>query len=93
MLARSREHRRLRAYVLSFLAIITMFIIALVLWTLDVAIFIVEGKMTLIENPDKPVGERLSNVFLLIFRMVAAEDALYAYMVCTCTPTVRSCLS
>jgi hypothetical protein len=62
-------------------AILTMFFIALVLWTLDVANFIMEPKITLLENFDQPIDAKLDDAYSFVFRLLAATAALYAYMV------------
>jgi hypothetical protein len=62
-------------------AILTMFVIALVLWTLDVVKFIVETKITLVEDSDDTIEDKYERALAFIFRLAAAEDALYAYMV------------
>ncbi|KAJ7120274.1 hypothetical protein C8R44DRAFT_737101 [Mycena epipterygia] len=61
-------------------AIFTMFIIAVVLWTLDLANFINEAKMTLIEDPGETIDTKLDNALSFVFRVAAAQDTLYAYM-------------
>ncbi|KAJ7767299.1 hypothetical protein B0H16DRAFT_1308587, partial [Mycena metata] len=77
---RKREKRRIRVYVLTMAAILTMFITAVVLWTLDLANFIMEPKVTLIEGPGEPIESKLGSALGFIFRLAAAQDALYAYM-------------
>lgn len=62
-------------------AIVTMFIIAVVLWTLDLSNFIMEAKITLTETSDDPIDVKYGNALDFIFRLAAAQDALYAYMV------------
>ncbi|KAJ7482223.1 hypothetical protein B0H11DRAFT_1215043 [Mycena galericulata] len=60
--------------------ILTMFLIALVLWALDFANFFIETKMTLVENINEPLSSKRNNAFVLIVRLTAVQDALYAYM-------------
>ncbi|KAJ7445877.1 hypothetical protein FB451DRAFT_1567994 [Mycena latifolia] len=76
----NRDRRRTKAYLLTMLAILTMFIIAVVLWTLDLANFIMEAKVTLIQNLDEAIDSKLDKALAFIFRLAAAQDALYAYM-------------
>ncbi|KAJ7644943.1 hypothetical protein FB45DRAFT_1021680 [Roridomyces roridus] len=76
----SKERRRARAYQLTMAAIILMFIIALILWTLDLANFITEAKVTLIQNPTEDIQSKLDSALDFVFRLAAAQDALYAYM-------------
>ncbi|KAJ7814299.1 hypothetical protein B0H13DRAFT_1664850, partial [Mycena leptocephala] len=72
--------RASKVYVLPMAAILTMFVIALVLWTLDVVKFIVETKITLVEDSDDTIEDKYERALAFIFRLAAAEDALYAYM-------------
>ncbi|KAJ7717247.1 hypothetical protein DFH07DRAFT_1068245 [Mycena maculata] len=76
----SKERRGIRAYMLTMAALFTMFIIAVVLWTLDLTNFISEAKITLLENPDEDLGIKYGNALSFVFRLAAAQDALYAYM-------------
>ncbi|KAJ7500283.1 hypothetical protein B0H11DRAFT_2380371 [Mycena galericulata] len=76
----SKERRRTGAYLLTMAAILTMFVIAVVLWTLDLANFITEAKVTLVENPNEPIDTKYGNALDFIFRLASAQDALYAYM-------------
>lgn len=62
-------------------ALVTMFIIAVVLWTLDLTNFIMEAKITLTEDSDETIDVKYGNALNFIFRLAAAQDALYAYMV------------
>ncbi|KAJ6588716.1 hypothetical protein B0H19DRAFT_216713 [Mycena capillaripes] len=75
-----KDKRRQRSSLLTFLAILTMFLIAVVLWALDLANFIMEAKLTLIVDPDLPLSTRLANARSFMFPLIAAIDALYAYM-------------
>ncbi|KAJ6627836.1 hypothetical protein B0H10DRAFT_311242 [Mycena sp. CBHHK59/15] len=61
-------------------AIVTMFAIAVVLWTLDLANFIMEAKVTLIQDPDVPIDTKVGKALSFIFRLASAQDALYSYM-------------
>lgn len=78
---RAKERRGSRVYVLSLAAILTMFALALVLWTLDLSNFIVEAKITLVEDSDETIDDKYGRALAFIFRLVSAQDALYAYMV------------
>ncbi|KAJ7137111.1 hypothetical protein C8R44DRAFT_869192 [Mycena epipterygia] len=62
------------------MALVTMFVSAIVLWTLDFANFIMEAKITLIANTEDPIDSKLHKAFTFIFRLEAAQDVLYAYM-------------
>ncbi|KAJ6588884.1 hypothetical protein B0H19DRAFT_223446 [Mycena capillaripes] len=57
-----------------------MFAICIVLWALDMADFIMEVKLSFIEDPDLPINARLGNARSFIFPNIAAIDALYSYM-------------
>jgi len=46
---------RKRSSVFTGVVILTMFIISVILWALDMANFIMEAKLTLIVNPDLPI--------------------------------------
>ncbi|KAJ7921088.1 hypothetical protein B0H13DRAFT_160236 [Mycena leptocephala] len=76
----AKERRGSRVYVLSLAAILTMFALALVLWTLDLSNFIVEAKITLVEDSDETIDDKYGRALAFIFRLVSAQDALYAYM-------------
>jgi hypothetical protein len=58
-----------------------MFAVSVVLWALDVANFIMEMKLALIVDPDISLDARVGNAQSFIFRVAAAQDALYSYMV------------
>ncbi|KAJ6477584.1 hypothetical protein C8R45DRAFT_363062 [Mycena sanguinolenta] len=60
-----------------------MFAIAIVLWTLDLANFIMEAKITLIESSGDAIGAKYHEALAFVFRLEAVEDILYAYMVRT----------
>ncbi|KAJ7626735.1 hypothetical protein B0H17DRAFT_1218534 [Mycena rosella] len=62
------------------MAIVAMFVMAIILWTLDLAKSIMEAKLTLIESSDGPIDSKLDNAHAFIFRMEAVQDVLYAYM-------------
>ncbi|KAJ7107854.1 hypothetical protein C8R44DRAFT_804350 [Mycena epipterygia] len=76
----AKERRRTKVHLLILAAILTMFFTALVLWTLDLANFIMEPKITLLENLDQPIDAKLDNAYSFVFRLAAAQAALYAYM-------------
>ncbi|KAJ7282304.1 hypothetical protein C8J57DRAFT_44312 [Mycena rebaudengoi] len=76
----TKERRRTKVHLMILAAILTMFFIALVLWTLDLANFIMEPKITLLENLDQPIDAKLDDAYSFVFRLVAAIAALYAYM-------------
>jgi hypothetical protein len=58
-----------------------MFFITVVLWALDLANFIMEAKLTLIVDSDLPLSTRLADARSFMFPLIAAIDALYAYLV------------
>lgn len=78
---RTKERRRTKAHLIILAAILTIFFTALVLWTLDLANVIMEPKITLLENLDQPIDAKLDNAYSFVFRLAAAQAALYAYMV------------
>ncbi|KAJ6477625.1 hypothetical protein C8R45DRAFT_1076866 [Mycena sanguinolenta] len=67
-------------YYLLPISILTMFAIAIVLWTLDLANFIMEAKITLIEGSGDAIGAKYREALAFVFRLEAVEDVLYAYM-------------
>jgi len=76
-----KERRQAKSHLLILAALLTMFLIALVLWTLDLTSFITEAKFTLIANPDQPIEDKLDNALSeFVFPILAAQAALYAYM-------------
>ncbi|KAJ7667251.1 hypothetical protein B0H17DRAFT_1142837 [Mycena rosella] len=75
-----KDHRGIKTYLLTMTALLTMFVIAIVLWTLDLANFITEAKVTLVESSDQSIDSKLDNALAFVFRLAAAQDALYAYM-------------
>jgi len=74
------KDRRTRSVIITFLAILLMFCIAVVLWILDLANFIMEAKLTLIVDPDLSLDAKLANAQGVMFPLIAAIDALYAYL-------------
>ncbi|CAK5273404.1 unnamed protein product, partial [Mycena citricolor] len=77
----SKKRRGVRGSQVNLAAVIAMFAIATVQWALDLAGFIIEGKMTLIENPDADIGVKYGDASGVIFKIVAAQAAIYGYMV------------
>ncbi|KAK7001555.1 hypothetical protein R3P38DRAFT_2558902 [Favolaschia claudopus] len=80
LVLRTKLSRGSKAQILTVAALVIMFLIALVLWTLDLANFIMEGKITLIQNPEDGIDTKYARALAFIFRLAAAQDALYAYM-------------
>ncbi|KAJ7185599.1 hypothetical protein C8R46DRAFT_1061163 [Mycena filopes] len=78
LLGRGRWQKRSSA--LTMLALVFMFTIALVLWCMDMANFIMETKLSFIDNPDLSLDARLGNARKFIFPLLADIDALYSYM-------------
>ncbi|CAK5266383.1 unnamed protein product [Mycena citricolor] len=76
----SKKRRGVRGSQVNLAAVIAMFAIATVQWALDLAGFIIEGKMTLIENPDADIGVKYGDASGVIFKIVAAQAAIYGYM-------------
>ncbi|KAF8209955.1 hypothetical protein K438DRAFT_1810641, partial [Mycena galopus ATCC 62051] len=79
LLMRHSVKQRARGYLLP-ITILTMFVMAIVLWTLDLANFIMEAKITLIETSDNPIDAKFHNALAFVFRLEAAQDVLYAFM-------------
>ncbi|KAJ7666218.1 hypothetical protein DFH06DRAFT_1386331, partial [Mycena polygramma] len=71
---------RQRSSKITLFGILIMFAISIVLWALDMADFIMEVKLSFIDDPDLPLSARLANARLFIFPNIAAIDALYSYM-------------
>ncbi|KAF7369514.1 hypothetical protein MVEN_00281200 [Mycena venus] len=76
----TKERRGTKVHLIILAAILTMFFTALVLWTLDLANFIMEPKITLLDNLEQPIEAKLDNAYSFVFRLAAAQAALYAYM-------------
>ncbi|KAF5379131.1 hypothetical protein D9615_005857 [Tricholomella constricta] len=63
------------------LAIVTvMFIMAVILWILDIVNFITEATRTLIHNPDTPLDVKLADAHHTIFGRLVVTDLFYSYM-------------
>ncbi|KAJ7754551.1 hypothetical protein B0H16DRAFT_1316373 [Mycena metata] len=75
-----RKEGRSRSSLLTWLAILVMFMITVVLWALDMTTFIMQVKLTLVVNPELSLGTRFANAQSFIFPLIAAIDALYAYL-------------
>ncbi|KAJ7485315.1 hypothetical protein FB451DRAFT_1554265 [Mycena latifolia] len=71
---------RKKSSILTMLAILIMFTISIVLWALDLTDFIMEVKLSLIDDSDLPLDARHANALAFIFPLAAAIDALYSYM-------------
>ncbi|KAJ6524524.1 hypothetical protein B0H19DRAFT_1276482 [Mycena capillaripes] len=71
---------RKRSTMLTLLAILVLFALSIVLWALDMTDFIMEVKLSLIDDPDLPIGARFDNASASIFPKIAAIDGLYSYM-------------
>ncbi|KAF7346865.1 hypothetical protein MSAN_01825900 [Mycena sanguinolenta] len=56
--------------------ILLLFLLAVVLWTLDLINFISEGKKTLIQNPEEAIDGKLDNALDFILHLAAVQDAL-----------------
>jgi hypothetical protein len=65
------------------MAVFIMFVMAIVLWTLDLVNFIMETKITLIGNSEDDIDVKLNNALIFTHRLEAAQNVLYAYMVST----------
>lgn len=72
---------RQRSGILLTMAILTMFMIAIILWTLDLVNFIMDTKITLIEQSEDPISAKVNKASISIFHLEAAQNVLYAYMV------------
>ncbi|KAJ7935978.1 hypothetical protein B0H13DRAFT_2304046 [Mycena leptocephala] len=75
LLVRTNMRGRRSGYLLT-MAIVTMFVSAIVLWTLDIANFIMEAKITLIANTEDPIDSKLHKASTFIFRLEAAQDSV-----------------
>ncbi|KAJ7152264.1 hypothetical protein C8R43DRAFT_1127339 [Mycena crocata] len=71
---------RKRSALLTMIGILVMFAISVILWVLDMVIFIQEAKLILIIVDDLPLKTRFSMALSFVFRVAAAENALYSYM-------------
>ncbi|KAJ7636695.1 hypothetical protein FB45DRAFT_1138506 [Roridomyces roridus] len=77
----SKERRGSKTHLMILANLLTMFSIAVVMWTLDLTSFIAEAKFTLIANPERSLADRLEgarNEF--VFPFLAADAALYGYL-------------
>ncbi|KAJ7482671.1 hypothetical protein FB451DRAFT_1235831 [Mycena latifolia] len=77
LLRNSKNRQRQR---MPTMAILTMFVMAIVLWTLDLVNFIMEAKITLIENSEDLIDTKVNKAHEFIFGLEAVQDLLYAYM-------------
>ncbi|KAJ6553227.1 hypothetical protein B0H19DRAFT_1377835 [Mycena capillaripes] len=80
LLLRISIRNRQRSGYLLTMAIFAMFVIAIVLWTLDLVNFIMEAKITLTENFEDPIATKVNKALAFIFRLEAAQNVLYAFM-------------
>jgi len=69
-----------RASLITLTAVIVMYMIALILWVIDLTNFVSEPRNTLINNPNDPLDGKYADALNSIFHLSAVEDALYAYM-------------
>lgn len=64
------------------LAVVTvMFLMALVLWIIDLVDLVGEARITLIQNPDVDIGTKYGYATDFVLKRAAVEDIIYAYMV------------
>ncbi|KAI0766691.1 hypothetical protein BD413DRAFT_150275 [Trametes elegans] len=76
-----REPRPTRVSIIACAGVQIMFILALVLWIIDIYNLVSEIKKTLLRlNPSRPLADSYSTAHSEILRLAAVEDALYAYM-------------
>ncbi|CAK5271988.1 unnamed protein product [Mycena citricolor] len=78
LLHKSRRHARTSQFYV--FGILTLFASAVVLYALDLANFIVEAKMTLVDHGDADIRVRYDGAVGFILKLAAAQDALFAYM-------------
>lgn len=76
---RKKKHNRVSFY--TFLAVSSMYILAMTLWIIDVHNVLTEVRLTLLPKSDDPLGARYSSAQSSIVRLAAVEDVLYNYMV------------
>ncbi|KAJ7898147.1 hypothetical protein B0H13DRAFT_2032238 [Mycena leptocephala] len=79
LLVRYNVKQRASGYLLP-MTILIMFVMAIVLWTLDLANLIMEAKITLIENSDNPIDAKLHKALAFVFHLEGVQNLLYAYM-------------
>ncbi|KAJ7600528.1 hypothetical protein C8J56DRAFT_1019670 [Mycena floridula] len=77
----NKKRRYFKVSVITLCAILTMYSIAIVLWSLDFTNFIVEARIMLIEaEPNVDLAERLAAADAFVLRLAATIDALYGYL-------------
>ncbi|KAG6837745.1 hypothetical protein H0H93_001671 [Arthromyces matolae] len=69
-----------RVPMITLLALLVMYIMALIMWSFDVTDMAREIVVTLINNPDSPMSDKYAIAVKNTFDFVAAEDVLYAFM-------------
>jgi len=77
----NRKRRYFRVSIITLCAILTMYTIAIILWSLDVTNFIAEARIMLSEaEPNVDLSGRLALADAFVLRFAATIDALYGYM-------------
>jgi hypothetical protein len=65
----------------TWLAVLSMFILALALWIIDIHNVVTELNMTILSSSIDSLDDRYSAAVTNILRLASIEDLLYSYMV------------
>ncbi|KAE9401127.1 hypothetical protein BT96DRAFT_856720 [Gymnopus androsaceus JB14] len=71
---------RTKVKMLTLAAVVTMYILALILWIIDLVNFVAEARITLIDNSNDDFDTKYSIATSFIFRRAAIQAMLYSYM-------------
>ncbi|KAJ7619553.1 hypothetical protein FB45DRAFT_931074 [Roridomyces roridus] len=76
----TKERRQRKPHIL-MTAISILFFLALAMWALDVANLVIELNTTLVQGGGGlTIANKLNKSLALVYRLTAAQDALYSYM-------------
>ncbi|KAG5730268.1 hypothetical protein E4T56_gene10558 [Termitomyces sp. T112] len=69
-----------RVSIITLLAVLLMYIMALVMWAFDVANFVHQVQIPLMSNPDQHIDKKYHMSQQKVFSLIAPLDLLYSYM-------------
>ncbi|KAH0579894.1 hypothetical protein H2248_002719 [Termitomyces sp. 'cryptogamus'] len=72
-----------RVSIITLLAVLLMYIMALVMWAFDVANFVHQVQIPLMSNPDQHIDKKYHMSQQKVFSLIAPLDLLYSYMHCS----------
>nr|GAT47163.1 predicted protein [Mycena chlorophos] len=76
----SRQGRRVRSYIMSMGGLTLLFLMAIAMWSIDLATFIIEPKFMLVLNPDEDFETKVNNTYDSLDKLYIAQNAVYAWM-------------